>query len=139
MAETGKTKNFPAYRHRHIDIDILEKKRKKERRVYIPETFEPTMQNLEEILRREGRSVSEWFRDNAERYVLIHAEGNPQLRLDKFAVDLNAKKTCFFCQGHFKILKKVEFISGLVAPTCDVCLEQKKASRTVKRILGITK
>lgn len=46
-----------------------------------------------------------------------------------------AKKACFFCQGHFETLRKVEF----VRPTCEDCLarnEAKASFSTVKRVLG---
>lgn len=72
------------YRHRHIDIDILDKrkeKKRKERRFYIPKNFEITFHKLEEILTREGKSVSEWIREQAEPYVRLHEPGNPQQTL----------------------------------------------------------
>ena len=69
------------YRHRHIDIDIT-KKRKKERRFYIPQSFEFTFGTFLEILHREGCSLSKWLREEIESYVRLHEPGNPQQRLD---------------------------------------------------------
>ena len=95
-----------------------------------------TLKLFGEICKREAVKPSHKIEEFMSRYNAIHLEGNPQLALTKFTESLDAKKTCFFCQGHFPALKKVEYVSGLVAPTCSVCLEQKKATRTVKRVLG---
>jgi hypothetical protein len=71
------------YVYRHIDIDISDKKRRKrERRFYVPASFEHTFDLLQTILKREGSSLSRWVRDNAESYVRLHEPGNPQQRLD---------------------------------------------------------
>jgi len=72
------------YRHRHIDIDIerREKRKSRERRFYIPSSFENTFDLLQTILKREGSNFSRWVRDNAESYVRLHEPGNPQQRLD---------------------------------------------------------
>lgn len=50
------------------------------------------MQLLEKVLKREGKSLSEWIRDYAAKYVADHKEGNPQLRIDKFSSMTNHKK-----------------------------------------------
>jgi hypothetical protein len=72
------------YRHRHIDIDIetRDKRKSRERRFYIPVSFENTFDLLQTILKREGSNFSRWVRDNAESYVRLHEPGNPQQRLD---------------------------------------------------------
>jgi len=57
-------------------------KQSRVRRIYVPAEFEPTMETLKEILKREGRSISGWIRDNADQYVRLHEPGNPQQRLD---------------------------------------------------------
>lgn len=58
------------------------KKKTKVHRFYVPEFFQPTISILKEILEREGRSLSEWIRENAEHYVRLHEPGNPQTRID---------------------------------------------------------
>jgi hypothetical protein len=106
---------------------------------YVPEEFEITLKELKEILKREGKSLSEWIRENAERYVAVHAHGNPQLRIDKFTGEVK-EKVCFFCQGRFPQLYRVRYVSGLVAPTCQTCLDKNKAKgqfSTVKKVLGL--
>lgn len=72
------------YRHRHIDIDIetRDKRKSRERRFYIPASFENTFDLLQTILKREHSNFSQWVRDNAESYVRLHEPGNPQQRLD---------------------------------------------------------
>lgn len=52
--------------------------------IYLPETFQPTYSKLKKILRREGTSISEWFRKQAEEYVRRHDPGNPQQILERF-------------------------------------------------------
>ena len=94
---------------------------------YVPEDFEITLKELKQILKREGKSFSEWIREYAERYVAVHSGCNPQLRIDKFTGKIDSK-TCFFCQGHFPQLYKVKYASGLVAPTCQTCLDQDRKS-----------
>jgi hypothetical protein len=140
----GKEENSSEYTYTYIRIP--RKERKKERysngkkrpvlHLYVSQPRQIINDKLIDVLSREGRSISDWFFEQAERYVLVHSEGNPQLVLTKFTQDIEAKKTCFFCRGHFPTLKKVEFISGLIAPTCESCLAQKVAARTVKRVLG---
>lgn len=61
-------------------LETKERRRKyPEKGIYIPRGFEPTMDKLEELLRRESLSLSEWFRREADRYVSEHSPGNPQL------------------------------------------------------------
>ena len=88
-----------------------------------------------------GRCLESLRNQTVELFlVVVHSEGNPQLRLDKFA-DI-PERECFWCHGRFKTLKKVEYISGLVAPTCDACLQANLANgpySTVKRVLGVIK
>ena len=106
---------------------------------YVDETFEPVLKEFDEICAREGESRSEKLREFIERYVIIHTSGNPQLRIDMFS-DVVTKKACFFCQGHFERLFKVEFVSGLIAPTCEACLDRNRAKgtfSTVKKVMGI--
>lgn len=92
---------------------------------------------FQEICSREGVSMNAKLCEFADRYITVHDLGNPQLRIDKYAQGVPKGQTCFFCQGHYPNLKKVEFISGLVALTCPTCLGQKSNARTVKRVLGV--
>jgi hypothetical protein len=113
--------------------------RKDIRNFYIDEAFLPIWEEFKQICTREGDSASEKIREFIERYVIVHSGGNPQLRIDKFTGKIDSK-TCFFCQGHFPQLYKVKYASGLVAPTCQTCLDQNKAKgtfSTVKRVLGL--
>lgn len=109
------------------------------RHFYVDDTFLPVWEEFKEICAREGDSASEKIREFVERYVIVHSSGNPQLRIDKFS-DVVTKKACFFCQGHFERLFKVEFVSGLIAPTCEACLDRNRAKgtfSTVKKVMGI--
>jgi hypothetical protein len=69
---------------------------------------------------------------------MVHSEGNPQMLIEKFMSEL-PKQECFFCHGHFPDLWKVQYASGLVAPTCSECLAREKGKgsfSTVKKVLG---
>ena len=102
---------------------------------YIDEPFMPVWQEFREICLREGESASQKIREFIERYVMVHSEGNPQLLLSKF-MDSLPKHECFYCHGHFERLKKVKYKSGLVAPTCEICLSMPAQANCVLRVLG---
>jgi len=73
----------------------------KERRFYVPESFERILSQMEEILKREGSNLSKWIRQTIAEYVRQHEPGNPQQRLERYK-DKDAKayvapKTCGFC------------------------------------------
>ena len=73
----------------------------KERRFYVPESFQRILEKMEEILKREGTSLSKWIRQTIAEYVRTHEPGNPQQRMDRYK-DLDAKpyiapKGCGFC------------------------------------------
>lgn len=75
------------YRHRHMPIGISNKTPKafpNQVKLYIPEYASHTFLKLREILRREGTSISKWFRKEAEAYVNLHWPGNPQRPLTVF-------------------------------------------------------
>lgn len=97
----------------------------------------PTYREFKQICKREGEAVSGKIEDFMKRYIAAHSEGNPQLRLEKFTGQVKGK-TCFFCQGRFPVLKKVQFISGLTAGVCENCFVEKSKPPygTVKRVLG---
>ena len=58
------------------------KRRRTKLTLYIPLEYEVLVDKLEEIVRREGKSISRLFLDWAERYVRLHSPGNPQQTLD---------------------------------------------------------
>lgn len=89
------------------------------------------------ICKREAEPVSGKIEQFMKRYIAAHGEGNPQLRLERFTGHVKGK-TCYFCQGKFPMLKKVQFISGLVAGVCENCYTEKSKPpyRTVKRVIG---
>ena len=99
------------------------------------EFFTPVWDEFRAICLREGESASEKIREFIMRYVMVHSEGNPQLLLSKFMDDL-PRSECFYCHGHFEHLKRVKYKSGLVAPTCDVCLGLPAQANCVLRVLG---
>ena len=83
------------YRHRHIDIDIedkgKERKGKRERRFYVPKSFEAVFEKLETILKREGSNLSKWARQQAADYVRLHEPGNPQQPIERYLREKDAK------------------------------------------------
>jgi len=69
---------------------------------YVPDDFEITLKELKEILKREGKSFSEWIRENAETYVNMHRRGNPQLLITHYAKPEEPQPMrvlCIYCQG----------------------------------------
>jgi hypothetical protein len=101
----------------------------------VDESFMPIWDEFRQICFQEGESASEKIREFIMRYVMVHSEGNPQLLLSKFMDDL-PKSECFYCHGHFEKLKKVKYKSGLVAPTCEVCLSLPAQKNCMVRVLG---
>jgi len=61
----------------------VSKRRRTKLTLYIPLEYEVLIDKLEEIVRREGKSISRLFLDWAERYVRLHSPGNPQQTLDR--------------------------------------------------------
>jgi len=59
------------------------KRRRTKLTLYIPLEYEVLVDKLEEIVKREGKSISRLFLDWAERYVRLHSPGNPQQTLDR--------------------------------------------------------
>jgi len=52
--------------------------------IYIRPQDEVVVKELKKILKREGRSISDWFRGLAREHVRKHKPGNPQRPLDFF-------------------------------------------------------
>ena len=101
----------------------------------IDESFMPIWTEFRQICMREGDTASDKIREFIMRYVMVHSEGNPQLLLEKFMLNL-PKHECFYCHGHFDRLKKVKYKSGLIAPTCDTCLSLPAQRNCILRVLG---
>jgi hypothetical protein len=110
------------------------------RNFYVTEEFIPVWEQFKEICVREGESASQKIREFVERYVCVHAGGNPQQLIERY-FGMIPNGECFFCRGQLPNLKKVEYISGLIAPTCPDCLEKNQAKgkfSTLKRVIGAT-
>jgi len=67
------------------------KKKNPEKTFYVPHDFQQDFETLLNILKREGKSLSEWMREKAREYNNQHREGNWQLRIDKYSVVSNHK------------------------------------------------
>lgn len=90
--------------------------------------------SIKKVAEREGSDVSAsniWERLGA-RFGALHFGGNPQLSLLNYVGHVGF--TCFHCDKQYDTLMRVEFVSGLVAPTCNDCLEENRL--TVTRVLG---
>jgi hypothetical protein len=75
----------PIYLYLYTYTDIkMSFERKKQITFYVPLGSEVLYEKLEEVLKREGKSLSAWIRDQAVNYVRIHEKGNPQLPLGPF-------------------------------------------------------
>ena len=74
-------KNNNTYVHVHRYISTTRKS--KQGKFYVPVEFEVVLERLEIVLKREGKSFSEWIRDQAREYVRVHEPGNPQTTLPK--------------------------------------------------------
>jgi len=109
-------------------------KRRDIRNFYIDENFIPIWNKFKNICEREDESVSAKIRDLIARYVAVHAKGNPQLLLDKFVGDVHHK--CFGCEGMFKSLTKVKFLSGRIGGVCPTCYEDYENRQLIKKVLG---
>lgn len=60
------------------------KKRSNVVNIYIPNSDLPIFEKFVEIIRREGRSLSEVFREFVKEYVKRHESGNPQAKITRF-------------------------------------------------------
>jgi hypothetical protein len=102
--------------------------------------WEIQVQAFKEICARNGVEYSqELFQRGVLGFLKDHnwPPGNSQTTMKAF-VNM-ASKECFFCKKPSKVLLRVEYISGLIAPTCRDCLDEKKKKRafcTVKRVIG---
>lgn len=55
------------------------------RTFWIPEDFLITYEKLKKILKREGKSLGDLFRDHIQQYVALHDPGNPQARITSYS------------------------------------------------------
>jgi hypothetical protein len=99
------------------------------------------IRTFKEIAARNGLSISEILFEKAV-IPFLHEHnwppGNSQTVMTKYTTP--SPKKCGVCGQENVHLLKVEYISGLVMPTCDSCLAKNRAKRrfsTVKRVLGV--
>ena len=104
------------------------------RQLYVTPEFMPVWNEFKKICDREDSSASEKIRGFIARYVAVHSEGNPQLLLEKFVGDVYHK--CFGCEGTFKNLTKVKFVSGRIGGLCPPCKEDYQKRGLIKKVLG---
>jgi len=101
----------------------------KERRFYVPEDFEITMEKMTKILVREGKSLSEWVREQIRNYVRLHEPGNPQQLLERFQDGKGpyiARECCF--NGCYRKAGWVGMYNGLRKYVCG--RHQKRARKS---------
>jgi len=104
--------------------------------LYVTLEFEQVWNEFTKICNREDESRSSKISSMVARYVAVHAKGNPQLMLETFIGDVQRK--CFGCEGMFKTLTKVKFISGRIGGVCPPCKEDYQKRGLIKKILGVT-
>ena len=51
---------------------------------YVPLEKKRILEKLKEILKREGKSVSQFILEQIEAYVMLHEPGNPQQLLERY-------------------------------------------------------
>jgi len=97
----------------------------KERRFYCPPQWEKILDELEKILKREGKSLSSWIRENAVSYVELHRPGNPQQRLDIISEVGHAYRaeSCCICAKTAEVQAFTK--RGLNLLYCRECYEEK--------------
>lgn len=80
--------------------------------LYVPENLIPTFRQLQDILKREGSSLSKWVRQNAISYVRLHEPGNPQQRIDVILKNGQAYKALPLCSCGALATRKVHLTSN---------------------------
>jgi len=103
---------------------------------YLSDPYKLTWQEFRVICIREGTTASKKLVSFMTEYVQEHKEGNPQLMLETFIGDVQHK--CFGCEGMFKNLTKVKFISGRIGAVCSPCKEDYQKRGLIKKVLGAT-
>jgi len=88
------------------------------RDIYIPDYYLPTLKKLREILKREGKTLSEWIRDHAIEYVRLHEPGNPQQRIDTIMKLGKAYRAVPFCKCGKKASRKVTTTRNAIIYCC---------------------
>lgn len=63
---------------------LTNKKKSRVVHIYLKPEHEETYRKMAEILRREGRSFSDFIWERAEKYALLHGPGNPQQQLPRY-------------------------------------------------------
>jgi len=95
--------------------------------LYVPPVKKDMVKKGKEILKREGKTLSQWFLEQLEQYVNLHSPGNPQQRLDvivKSGKPYTAPKTCKFCNK--PPITWAIHVSGREYPVCQKHAEQLK-------------
>lgn len=85
------------------------------------------------ICQREGESASQKVEAFEFDYVNAHNHGNPQTLLQSHFRP--PELVCFRCRGKFRVLRSVEYVSGLSAQVCDECLEKDRKRGVVKKVM----
>ncbi|RLC33574.1 hypothetical protein DRH14_04640 [Candidatus Shapirobacteria bacterium] len=114
-------------RIRGLNNSSNSKRRRTKLTLYVPSEFAGVIDKLEEIVKREGKSISRLFLDWAERYVRLHSPGNPQQTLDtiiKQGKPYRAPKQCIIC-GRPATRKALTYNEEWV-PLCKFCLAKNK-------------
>ena len=104
------------------------------RDIYIPTYYVPTLKKLKAILRREGKTLSEWIRDHATEYVRLHEPGNPQQLLPRL-LDGKDPYHALVCQKHKQpVPYLMEFVaaSGKTLRYCEDCFLEAKERGLVR-------
>jgi len=89
--------------------------------IYVPPEKKRIYEKLKHILRREGRTVSRWFLEQAEIYVRLHEPGNPQQVLNHFFENdkpYRAPKICGFRSCGKPCVAIAVHDSGFEMPVC---------------------
>lgn len=106
-------------------------------KLYIPNYFIHTFSELQEILRREGSTVSEWFRREAERYVNLHRPGNPQQQIERYISHKRpffAREKCSLKPCGRTSVAVAEYKGGMKYYVCAVHLQKIRESKDWKII-----
>jgi len=89
--------------------------------IYVPPQKKTVYQKLREILKREGRSISNFFLEQAETYVRLHEPGNPQQTLPEIMKRKKAyvaPKKCGFINCERECAAVAVHESGYEMPVC---------------------
>ena len=95
--------------------------------------WETEFRAMKEICARNGLKLNEEVYERAVKPFLRDHNwppGNSQTLLERFGLELSL--ICFRCHKKFKHLRRVEYISGKIAYSCEECLRKDRLRRVVK-------